>query len=209
MVLAGITCVGEFHYLHHDRGGVRYGDPNAMGRALVDGGRRRRHPAHAARHVLPRTAGSAAAPEGAQRRFSDGTAAAWAERAAALESLAGPALRIGAAIHSVRAVDPAAMEVVAAWAAERGAPLHAHVSEQPAENATCLAVHGCTPTALLARPGALGERFTAVHATHLTDADIDDPRPQPLLGCCFCPTTERDLADGIGPAARLRDAGAR
>ena len=104
--------------------------------------------------------GFGAEPEGVQRRFSDGTAAAWAERAAALDALAGPGLRVGAAIHSVRAVDPASMEVVAAWAAERGAPLHAHVSEQPAENRDCLAAHGLTPTALLARaaPWASGSR---------------------------------------------------
>ena len=207
MVLAGITSVGEFHYLHHDTGGVRYRDPNAMGRALAaaagDAG---------LRLTLLDTCylhgGFGAEPEGAQRRFSDGTAAAWAERAAALESLAGPAVRIGAAIHSVRAVDPASMEVVAAWADERGAPLHAHVSEQPAENRDCLAAHGLTPTALLARSGALGERFTAVHATHLTDADIDDLGRSRSSVCC-CPTTERDLADGIGPTGQLRAAGAR
>ncbi len=35
MALAGITCVGEFHYLHHAPGGVRYSDPNAMGAALI------------------------------------------------------------------------------------------------------------------------------------------------------------------------------
>jgi len=206
-VLAGITSVGEFHYLHHDTGGIRYRDPNAMGRALAaaagDAG---------LRLTLLDTCylhgGFGAEPAGAQRRFSDGTAAGWAERAAALDSLAGPAVRIGAAIHSVRAVDPASMEVVAAWADERGAPLHAHVSEQPAENRDCLAAHGLTPTALLARSGALGERFTAVHATHLTDADIEDLGRSRSSVCC-CPTTERDLADGIGPTGQLRAAGAR
>jgi cytosine/adenosine deaminase-related metal-dependent hydrolase len=81
-----------------------------------------------------------------------------------------------------------------------------HLSEQPAENEACLAVHGCTPTELLHRHGVLGPGTTAVHATHLTDHDIE------LLaatgtGVCLCPTTERDLADGIGPARRLADAG--
>ncbi len=87
------------------------------------------------------------------------------------------------------------------------APLHAHVSEQPAENEACLAAYGRTPTALLADAGALSSRFTAVHATHLTDADVG------LLGgaaacCCVCPTTERDLADGIGRMSVLAEAGA-
>jgi formiminoglutamate deiminase len=116
-------------------------------------------------------------------------------------------VRIGAAIHSVRAVDPASAASVAAWAAGSERPLHAHVSEQPAENASCRAAYGASPAGVLARAGALGERFTAVHATHLEDADVA------ALGgarccCCLCPTTERDLADGIGPAKALVDAGA-
>jgi formiminoglutamate deiminase len=116
-------------------------------------------------------------------------------------------VRIGAAIHSMRAVQPESAAAVAAWAAEHSLPLHAHVSEQPAENEACREVYGATPTALLHYEGALSERFTAVHATHLSQADIA------LLGgahafICMCPTTERDLADGIGPARRLRDGGA-
>src|SRR6266542_5873882 len=84
-------------------------------------------------------------------------------------------------------------------------PLHAHVSEQPAENEQCRAAYGCTPTELLVRCGVLGPRFTAVHATQLSDGDIV------ALGgstVCMCPTTERDLADGIGPAGALAAAGA-
>ncbi len=115
--------------------------------------------------------------------------------------------RIGAAIHSVRAVDPEAMSVAAEWARDHDAPLHAHVSEQRAENDQCLQRWGRTPTALLAEAGALEAHFTAVHATHLTDDDIS------LLGdsgasVCFCPTTESDLGDGIGPSSELVSAGA-
>jgi formiminoglutamate deiminase len=105
----------------------------------------------------------------------------------------------------VRAVDPESARVVAEWAGER--PLHAHVSEQPAENEECQERYGRTPTAVLADAGALSEGFTAIHATHVTEEDAA------LLGeagatCCLCPTTERDLADGIGRASALRDAGA-
>ncbi len=76
-----------------------------------------------------------------------------------------------------------------------------HLSEQPRENEECLAAYGVTPAQLLADHGVLGPLTTAVHATHLTDADVA------LLGgsattACFCPTTERDLADGVGPAPR-------
>jgi formiminoglutamate deiminase len=146
-----------------------------------------------------------------QRRFSDGTAERWAERVDALRfgGLADPpTVRIGAAIHSVRAASPQEAAAVAAWAREREVPLHAHVSEQPAENAASIAAYGRTPTEVLAEAGALGERFTAIHVTHPTERDRE------MLGeagatVCLCPTTERDLADGIGPAAALRAAGAR
>jgi formiminoglutamate deiminase len=120
----------------------------------------------------------------------------------------GAGARIGAAIHSVRAVDPDAAATVAAFAAERSWPLHAHVSEQAVENEECLSAYGKSPTALLADRGALSEGFTAVHATHLDAPDVE------LLGgegcgVCLCPTTERDLADGVGPARPLAVAGAR
>ncbi len=204
MALAGITAVGEFHYLHHGPGGERYRDPNEMGEAMMIAA------AEAGIRITVLDTcylhGGIAAPPGeVQRRFSDGDVETWMERVDELTPR--PHARVGAAIHSVRAVDRESMQVVASWARGRGCPLHAHVSEQPAENDDCLAAYGLTPTGLLADSGALGVGFTAVHATHLTGDDIG------LLGgagccCCFCPTTERDLADGIGPARDLVDAGA-
>ncbi|MGQ0575166.1 MAG: formimidoylglutamate deiminase [Pseudonocardia sp.] len=198
MALAGVTAVGEFHYLHHASGGRHYADPNAMGRALreaaADAG---------VRLTLLDTcylSGGFDRPlDGAQRRFSDGDVDAWAARVAH-----GPA--DGVAAHSVRAVPRAAMRMVAAVAA--GRPLHVHLSEQPAENDACLARHGCTPTELLAAEGLLGPATTAVHATHLTPSDIATVGGSGT-GVCLCPTTERDLADGIGPARELADAGVR
>jgi formiminoglutamate deiminase len=205
MALAGITCVGEFHYVHHGPGGRRYADANEMGRAVIAAATEA-----GVRLTLLDTCylrgGFDAELSAVQRRFSDGTADAWAERVDGLRGT--PLVRVGAAIHSVRAVDPASMGVVAGWANASGAPLHAHVSEQPRENADCLAATGRTPVELLAEHGALGARFGAVHATHLTDHDIA------LLGdagvtAVFCPTTERDLADGVGPSLALVSAGAR
>jgi formiminoglutamate deiminase len=143
-------------------------------------------------------------PEGAQLRFSDGSAQAWAERVEGLEP--NESVRVGAAIHSVRAVDPGAAAEVASFVAERSRPLHAHVSEQPAENEDCRAAYGTSPTGLLAEAGALSERFTAVHATHPADDDFGTLASSGSR-VCLCPTTERDLADGIGPARRLTEAG--
>ena len=42
MVAAGMTSVGEFHYLHHQPDGTPYADPHAMSHALARGGARRR-----------------------------------------------------------------------------------------------------------------------------------------------------------------------
>lgn len=203
MALAGVTAVGEFHYVHHAPGGTPYADPNAMGEALI---------AAAAEAGIRITlldtaylsAGFGEPPGPHQLRFSDGTAEAWAERASALKEL--PHARIGAAVHSVRAVPADQLATVAAWAAERAAPLHVHLSEQTAENEACLAAHGCTPARLLADHGVLGPRTTGVHNTHLTDEDIALVGASGT-GTCMCPTTERDLADGIGPAPALQAAG--
>lgn len=207
MAMAGITCVGEFHYLHHGPGGVPYADPNAMGAALVAAA------SEAGIRITLLDAcylhgGIGVGPNETQQRFSDRDALSWAVRASATSSLESAGAKVGAAVHSVRAVDPATIEVVAAWAAAQNAPLHAHVSEQKAENQQCIDAYGLTPTAVLADRGALGPRFTAVHATHLAGSDIG---LYGIHGCtvCMCPTTERDLADGIGPALALRDAGAR
>ncbi|MGW7378900.1 formimidoylglutamate deiminase [Streptomyces sp. NPDC054794] len=203
MALAGVTSVGEFHYVHHAPGGTRYNDPNAMGEALVAAA------AEAGiRITLLDTAylssGFGQPPNAHQLRFSDGSAEAWAERCSVLKER--DHARIGAAIHSVRAVPADQLATVARWAEERRAPLHVHLSEQTAENDACLQAHGRTPTRLLADHGVLGPRTTGVHNTHLTDEDIA------LIGgsgtgTCMCPTTERDLADGIGPAVALQRAG--
>lgn len=203
MALAGITAVGEFHYVHHAPGGTRYADPNAMGDALIDAA------AEAGiRITLLDTAylssGFGQPPNTHQLRFSDGNADAWAERCSVLKER--DHLRIGAAIHSVRAVPARELATVARWAEERRAPLHVHLSEQTAENDACRAAHGCTPTRLLADNGVLGPRTTGVHNTHLTDEDIA-LLGDSTTGTCMCPTTERDLADGIGPAAALQKAG--
>jgi len=208
MALAGIGAVGEFHYLHHGPGGTPYADPHAMAEALIA----------AARDVGVRIclldtcylragfSGEELAP--AQRRFTHPEAGIWADgvRELASRHAGEPDVVVGTAIHSVRAVDEASLPVVAA--ALPDAPLHVHVSEQPAENAACLAATGRTPVRLLADAGVWGQRTTAVHATHLSDADIATLGAAGTFAC-FCPTTEAELADGIGPSVALREAGVR
>ncbi|MFC0862838.1 formimidoylglutamate deiminase [Sphaerimonospora cavernae] len=206
MALAGITCVGEFHYLHHGPDGTPYDDPNAMGEAL------RQAAAEAGIRLTlldtiylagGLTAEGHAPLDGPQRRYGDGDVAGWADRVAGLKPSAG--MRVGVAAHSVRAVPREALAGVVETAA--GRPLHIHLSEQPAENAACEVFYGLSPTRLLEAEGLLGPSTTAVHATHLTEADIAT-LGRTRTTACLCPTTERDLADGLGPARALRDAGA-
>jgi formiminoglutamate deiminase len=203
MALAGITTVGEFHYLHHSPGGRPYSDPNAMGEALIqaaaDAGIR-----ITLLDTLYLAGGFGLPLEPAQRRFGDGSLEAWLDR---VDKLKPPAHAvIGGAVHSVRAVPE---EAIAAFACStEGRPVHVHLSEQRSENESCRLEHGCSPAELLERCGLLGPDLTAVHATHLAGHDIDLLR-RSGTSACFCPTTERDLADGLGPARALAEAGVR
>jgi formiminoglutamate deiminase len=196
MALAGITGVGEFHYLHHGPDGRPYDDPNAMGQAVIAAAREAGLRITLLDTLYLHSSVDGRALHGVQRRFGDGTRERWQERVARLRPADG--VRIGAAYHSVRAVPPEALEPV-------DGPLHVHLSEQRAENEACQAVYGCTPTELLHRGGVLGPTTTVVHATHLTDDDILTLGATGT-GVCLCPTTERDLADGFGPARALAHA---
>jgi formiminoglutamate deiminase len=203
MALTGITAVGEFHYLHHPPAGGRYRDPNEMGSALFAAAGEA-----GVRITLLDTcyleAGPGRPADGVQLRFSDGDASRWAERA---DEIAPPeGARAGAAIHSVRAVPPGAARTVAEWAGRHDAPLHFHLSEQRAENDDVSDAYGASPASVLGGAGALGESATAVHATHVGPADTAAVGGSGT-GVCMCPTTERALADGIGPAAALAGAG--
>ncbi len=206
---AGVVAVGEFHYVHHQPGGEPYGDRTCLADAVI-----RAALAAGLRITLLRVAYARAAagrgPEGAQRRFSDPDvdpvlrdvetlAARWAHE---------PRVRVGLAPHSVRAVPAAWLGPLHAFAKARSMPFHMHVAEVQGEVDACLAEHGLRPVELLAERGVLDARFVGVHCTNLL------PHEARLLGeargfACVCPTTERDLGDGLGDFATLRDAGVR
>lgn len=203
MVCAGITAVGEFHYVHHGPGGQMYEDRNAMSHALAAAADEA-----GIRLVLIDTCYlqgdvDGTPLSGVQLRFGDGDAEGWAERVADFKA---KGVGLGAAIHSVRAVPPHAMEEVHAFARERSMPLHVHLSEQVAENDRTEAVLGSSPTAVLDAAGVIDGRLTAVHATHLKRRDLEVLGTREAM-VCLCPTTERDLADGVGPARECVDMG--
>lgn len=215
MALAGITTVGEFHYLHHDPHGKPYAEPNIMAEALREAAREAGVRLTLLDAVYLQAGVDGRPVEGPQLRFTDGDIDRWAARVEALKSswegtrsvrTGDDQARVGMAIHSVRAVHPDSMAVVAALASAGDVDAHVHVSEQPAENEACLATFGCTPTELLAEVGVLDAGACAIHAIHVTAADLT------LLAghratVCMCPTTERDLADGVGPARAMASEG--
>lgn len=210
MVVTGFSSVAEFHYVHHQPDGAPYPEPHAMELALA-----RAAMAAGIRLTLLDTLylaggiGTPLSPE--QARFGDSDVHAWLDRLASLRAaIAGsfPADRVsvGAALHSVRAVPEEDLKVVATKL-PADIPLHIHLSEQPAENEACLEAYGTTPAGLLGRHGLLTGRLSAVHSTHLTPEDIIS-LGEAGTTVVMCPSTEADLADGIGPARELSDAGA-
>jgi len=205
MLTSGITTVGEFHYLHRAPGGAGYDNENAMGEAIIDAAG-----ATGIRLTLIDACylhgGIGEELAGAQLRFGDGSVDAWAGRVSRLEP--GENVKVGIAVHSVRSLVPDEITAVAEFAVERGDVLHFHLSEQLRENEQCQAAYGVSPTELLSDSGCLGPRSVAVHATHCSEKDVA------LLGAsasaaCLCPTTERELGDGVGPGQALRTAGSQ
>ncbi len=205
---AGITTVGEFHYLVGDPAGHPYDDPDRLAREVIRAARE-----VGLRIVLLRAAyargGAGVPPSPEQLRFVDGSAGEVVASALRLSRItaADPAVTVGLAPHSVRACPAGWIEELAAEARHRRWPLHVHVAEQPAEVAHCRAEHGVTPVELLARTGALGPGTTAVHAIHLERSDVE-ALGRSRTTVCACPTTERDLGDGVVPADELLRAGA-
>ena len=225
MALHGITAVGEFHYLHHQPDGTPYDDPNLLAkevmRAAGDAGLR-----IALLRVAYARSGFQTEPNARQARFIESDPDVYLRN---LESLiddvargSSPTLRegvvdrgdalphgratapissawVGVAPHSVRAVPLDYLHRVIAHANQTNLKVHMHVAEQPAEVSACIEEYGRTPVALLQTEGLLSERFTAVHAIHVTPKAIASfARTGAMV--CACPTTERNLGDGVVPA---------
>lgn len=196
MLGSGITVVGEFHYLHNDRDGRPYDDPNTMAKAVI-----RAADSVGIRICLLRSAylraGFQRDPHPGQRRFYE-TGDAYLRNLETLieETAEKPHASVGAAPHSIRAVPLSPVQEIAAFAKQRELPLHMHISEQPAENEACIAEYGTTPLTLMAQREILSPRTTLVHAIHLDTTEFEHVA-QSGSTICSCPTTERNLGDGV------------
>lgn len=220
MALSGITAVGEFHYIHHSTNGAPYEDPNLLAKEVVraarDVGMR-----IALLRVAYARAGFETDPNPQQLRFIEDSADTYLKNLEQLQSFlaktygttaevaagfAEATAWIGIAPHSVRAVPLDYLKALVSFGNERQLPVHMHLGEQPAEVSACIKEYGRSPVALLDTEGLLSERFTAVHAIHVT------PKAVAAIGrsraaVCACPTTERNLGDGVVPVDAYFKAG--
>lgn len=209
MALAGITTVGEFHYLHNAPDGRPYDDPNLLSMQVIAAAQ-----SVGIRIVLLRSAyfrsGYGVPTDSGQTRFFENTKDFLANIEALIAECQGKSdeVQVSVAPHSIRAVPLEDLRELAAWAEGKNLPVHMHVSEQLAENTACMAEYGITPVSLLAKEGLMTRNLTAVHATHITD---EETRMIADAGAviCACPTTERNLGDGILPADSVMRAGIR
>lgn len=208
MALTGITAVGEFHYIHHAPGGSEYSDPNLLAREVI----------RAARDVGIRIAllrvayaraGYQLPANPLQVRFIEESPDTYLKHLEALVNTPEPDDGmdwIGVAPHSVRAVPLDYLKAIVGFADEHGLPVHMHVAEQQAEVSACIEEYGRSPVALLETEGLLSKYFTAVHAIHVTPKRIATIA-RAGANVCACPTTERNLGDGVVPVDAYFNAG--
>lgn len=203
MARTGITTVGEFHYLHTGPNGRPYDDPNELSRQVIAAAQ-----SVGIRIVLLRTAyfrsGYQVPTDPGQMRFFENRQDFLANTEALLRTYPGESDQVGfgMAPHSIRAVPLHDLRELIAWGREKQLPIHMHISEQVAENTACNAEYGATPITLLNKEGLLTSKLTAVHAIHVTDEEITI-MADAGASICACPTTERNLGDGVFPADKV------
>jgi formimidoylglutamate deiminase len=204
MALSGITTVGEFHYLHHQADGTRYDDVNLLGKIVIQAARdiglrikllRAAYQRAGFKHVLNPSQARFITPTADEFIADTESLADWVKEKASPDEVG-----IGLAPHSLRAVPLDYLRAIAIYAAEKDIILHMHVAEQPAEIAACRAEYQRSPVELLESEGILSQKFTAVHAIHISVAEANMLKRSFV---CACPTSERNLGDGAVPANEL------
>lgn len=205
MALAGTIVVGEFHYVHRQPGGSAYPDPNTLAHQVIAAAQ-----SVGIRIALLRTAyqraGYELPPNPGQTRFLEPADEYLANTAALHDRYQSKSAWVGVAPHSIRALPITEIQPIAAWAQKHNLPIHMHVSEQKAEVAACQREYGTTPVRLLAQYRILSGRFTGVHVVHVDEEELE-MFAEVGATICSCPTTERNLGDGIFPAKAAMERG--
>jgi formimidoylglutamate deiminase len=207
MLEAGYTHVCEFHYLHHRPDGTPYAEPAAMSLALIEAARE----TGIGLTLLPTlymTGGFDGRPlSERQRRFRfdvDG----YLKLLERLKREESPRVRVGVALHSLRAVPEAAMQAVLASELAADCPIHIHVAEQIGEVQDSLAIRNARPVEWLLDHAPVDGRWCLVHATHLSESETKRLAKSGAVAG-LCPTTEANLGDGLFPLKAYLDAGGR
>lgn len=205
----GVTAVGEFQYIHHNKDGTPYGQRTLMSEVCIEAALEVGLRICLLRAVYERNDLNPLL-DPAQKRFVDENIEDALKDIEALQTKYKdhPRVNVGIAPHSVRALGKGALKETIAFAKMQGIPVHMHLSEQVKENELCMAEHGCTPAQMAHGLGALDCNFTAIHGTHLTDGDMD-LLARPNVQLCLSRSTERDLADGLPRVGEMLEAGVR
>ncbi len=198
MLRAGITSVGEFHYLHHEASGRGYALDQVVLEAAREVGIRL-----ALLNTYYRTGGVQRPVTPAQKRFETVSPEAYWERMDALQGSLDPdSQSLGAVVHSIRAADLDEIRALHAEARARGLVFHMHVEEQQQEVLDCKQAYGKAPMALFLEQLEIDEGFTAVHCTFTDKEDLAAFVSRGGI-VCLCPLTEANLADGVADLPRI------
>lgn len=201
MLESGFTRVGEFHYVHHDRGGRPFSNPAEMATAIAAAA----HQAGIGLTLLPvfyaHSGFGGAEPDPRQSRFvTDLDGFSRLVESSRLAVIPLDDAVVGVAPHSLRAVTPDELKAVRAMAG--AGPVHIHIAEQVREVEDCLGWCGQRPVRWLTETVDVDEHWCLVHATHADDNELALIADRDAT-VGLCPMTESNLGDGIFPAVQF------
>jgi formimidoylglutamate deiminase len=206
----GFTSVAEFHYLRNDRDGAQFADPVEMARRVLRAG----VDTGMGLTILPTlyTASDfgGAEPEHEQRRFACTVEELVGDIAVLGAGASAGTVRVGLALHSLRAVPPDALAVAveAARGMDPSIPIHIHVAEQEREVERAVEWTGSRPVAWLLDHAPVDQHWCLIHATHLDEHEVKRvAASRAVVG--LCPTTEANLGDGIFPLSAFQEQAGR
>jgi len=205
---AGYASVGEFHYVHHQPGGVPYTNLAELSERIVSAAKQT---GIGLMHLpVLYTYGGAgqAALQPAQRRFGNDVDRflTLVEQAKKAVQALDPDCGVGIAPHSLRATSPG--DLAALLSANPNGPIHIHIAEQPKEVSDILDWLGARPVDWLLDNAPVDQRWCLIHATHMSANETQRLAHSGAVAG-LCPVTEANLGDGPFNGAAFLNAGGR